>query len=164
MAGAGGHRLDPVTLQKQRPATPSYYDEVRTPTYTDCLNEIPSKRCLRATFVDYFMLGDHAGLSLYQIAQIVNRVGGYRAEDLLGCPRVDAGPMPPRAGDVTMNSDKSSKRWDTSRLIPWPLHEEHVPTHRDWHCERSVSERGSPELLAEVLYRNPRYVAMRSAS
>ena len=38
---------------------------------------------------------------------------------------------------------------------PWPLHESHVPTHRDWHHERPAGEHGSAKLLAEVLYRNP---------
>lgn len=149
-------------FKKQRPAT-LYYDEVRTPTYTDCLNEL-FETMLAGDIRGLFHAGGPRRLSLYQIAQIVNRVGGYRAEDLLGCPRVDAGPMPPRAGDVTMNSDKLAQTLGYQPFDPWPLHEEHVPTHRDWHCERSVSERGSPELLAEVLYRNPRYVAMRSAS
>ena len=39
-------------------------------------------------------------------AQVVNRVGGYDPRNLLGCPRIDAGPMPPRAGNVSMNSGK----------------------------------------------------------
>ena len=56
---------------------------------------------------------------------------------------------------------------DSSQLIsalgyqpfdPWPLDEEMVPTHEEWHYERT-GLRGSPELLAEVLYRNPRSVS-----
>ena len=42
----------------------------------------------------------HAGaprrLSLYQIAQIINRVGGYDPNCLMGMPRHEAGPIPPR--------------------------------------------------------------------
>ena len=91
-------------FKKQRPAT-LYYDEVRTPTYTDCLNEL-FETMLAGDLHGLFHAGGPRRLSLFQIAQIVNRVGGYRAEDLLGCPRIEAGPMPPRAGDVTMNSDK----------------------------------------------------------
>ena len=45
-------------------------------------------------------------LSLYEIAQIVSVVGGYDPSLLHGCPRIDAGPMPPRAGNVTMDSSK----------------------------------------------------------
>jgi hypothetical protein len=38
------------------------------------------------------------------------------------------------------------------------LFDEHLPTHRNWHRERPPRERGSPELLAQVLYRNPTLV------
>ncbi len=52
----------------------------------------------------------HAGaprrLSLYQIAQIINRVGGYDPDCLMGIPRDQAGPIPPRAGNVCMDCGK----------------------------------------------------------
>ena len=38
---------------------------------------------------------------------------------------------------------------------PWPFHAEFVPTHPQWHCERPAGENGSPDLLREILYRNP---------
>src|SRR5262249_29760873 len=87
-----------------RPAT-LYFDEVRSCTYVDDLNVV----CER------FLVGDEEGLyhaggpravTLYQIGQIVNRVGGYEPHLLKGCPRREAGPMPPRAGDVQMDSSK----------------------------------------------------------
>jgi dTDP-4-dehydrorhamnose reductase len=99
-------------------------------------------------------------LSLYEIAQIVNRVGGYDPSLLHGCPRIEAGPIPPRAGDVTMNSsalaDVLGEDFSSGGLLDnWPIDPALVPTHRDWHHERD-GEPGSPELLARVLYRNPR--------
>ncbi|NLF08099.1 MAG: sugar nucleotide-binding protein, partial [Pirellulaceae bacterium] len=103
-------------FKKHRPAT-LYFDEVRTPTYTDCLNRLcelmlsvkqgdnslhqrPEGRCSRKAFNGAFTGIYHAGgprrLSLYQIAQIINRVGGYDPKYLMGIPRIEAGPIPPR--------------------------------------------------------------------
>jgi dTDP-4-dehydrorhamnose reductase len=140
-------------FRKAKPAT-LYYDEIRTPKYTDCLNATCAAvlaRRLRGLY--------HAGgprrLSLYEIGQIVNRVGGYDPEHLLGCYRLEAGPIPPRAGDVTMDSCKLSHALGYAPFAPWPLQSRWVPTDRQWHHERPVEEPGSPELLAELLYRNP---------
>ena len=51
-----------------------------------------------------------------------------------------------------MDSSKLTAALGYDPFDPWPLADEHVPTHREWHFE---GPRGSPELLAEVLYRNP---------
>jgi len=139
-------------FQKSKPAT-LYYDEVRTPTYTDCLNPLLSNVLARPDITGLFHAGGPRRLSLFQIAQIVNRVGGYDPALLHGCPRIEAGPIPPRAGDVSMDSTKLARALGYDPFDPWPLADEHVPTHRQWHYE---GERGSPELLQEVLYRNPR--------
>ena len=100
----------------------------------------------------------HAGgprkLSLYQIAQIVNRVGGYSPDHLIGCLRHELGPMPPRAGDVAMDSGRLARDLGFSPFDPWPHDDEFVPDSPDWHRQRG-REAGSPELLAEILYRNP---------
>jgi dTDP-4-dehydrorhamnose reductase len=140
-------------FQQHKPAT-LYYDEIRTPTYTDCMNRL-FDAVLPSNLAGLFHAGGPRRLSLFQIAQIVNRIGGYDPRNLQGCYRLEAGPVPPRAGDVTMNSDKLTRTLGFTPFDPWPLHEAHVPTHRDWHFERPVSEPGSPGLLAEVLYRNP---------
>lgn len=137
-----------------RPAT-LYFDEIRTPTYTDCLNEV-CEAVLASSLRGLYHAGGPRRLSLYQIAQIVNRIGGYDPELLMGMPRREAGPMPPRAGNVSMNSTKLSSALGYDPFDPWPLHEEHVPTHRRWHFERTADIPGSPGLLAEVLYCNPR--------
>ena len=63
--------------------------------------------------------------------------------------------MPPRAGNVSMDSSRLIAALGYQPFDPWPLAEEMVPTHDGWHYERN-GFRGSPELLAEVLYRNPR--------
>lgn len=139
-------------FKKGKPAT-LYFDEVRTPTYCDCLNEL-FETVLASKLSGLYHAGGSRKLSLYQIAQIVNRVGGYDPEHLMGCLRHEAGPMPPRAGDVTLDSGKLIDALGYDPFVPWPLHEEFAPTHRDWHRERS-GEAGSPELLARVLYRRP---------
>ncbi len=139
-------------FKKDKPAT-LYYDEVRTPTYTDCLNPLLSDVLSRPDIHGLYHSGGPRRLSLFEIAQIVNRVGGYDPTLLHGCPRIEAGPMPPRAGDVTMDSSKLSRALGYQPFDPWPLDEEHVPTHREWHFE---GPRGSPELLKEALYHNTR--------
>src|SRR3982074_2725454 len=58
-----------------RPAT-LYFDEVRSCAYTDDLNGI-FERFLTGTQQGTYHLGGPRALTLYQIAQIVNRVGGY---------------------------------------------------------------------------------------
>jgi dTDP-4-dehydrorhamnose reductase len=130
-----------------------YYDEVRTPTYTDCLNRLFRNVLARRDIRGLYHAGGTRRLSLFQIAQIVNRIGGYDPRLLRGCPRIEAGPLPPRAGDVTMDSSKLVRDLGHNPFDPWPLSDEHVPTHPEWHFE---GPRGSSELLADVLYHNPK--------
>ncbi|HEX3872446.1 MAG TPA: sugar nucleotide-binding protein [Pirellulales bacterium] len=139
---------------KRRPAT-LYFDEIRTPTYTDCLNTVCEAVLARSDIAGLFHAGGPRKLSLYQIAQIVNRVGGYDPRHLMGCPRAVAGPIPPRAGNVSMNSDKLTNALGFAPFHAWPYDDALVPTHDLWHFERSNAWRGSAEMLAEVLYRNP---------
>lgn len=140
-------------FKKSRPAT-LYFDEVRTPSYTDCLNEL-CEAMLTNRLAGLFHAGGPRPLSLYKIAQVINRVGGYSPELLMGCPRAAAGPMPPRAGNVAMDSTKLAAALGCAPFDAWPYDESLVPTHRDWHRERPPGWPGSPAFLAEVLYRNP---------
>jgi dTDP-4-dehydrorhamnose reductase len=140
-------------FKKHRPAT-LYFDEIRTPAYTDCLNRL-YERVLASDLRGLYHAGGPRALSLYQIAQIVNRIGGYDPKLLMGCPRRDAGPVPPRAGDVTMNSTALMEALGVEPLDPWPYDESLVPTDRNWHHDRNGTA-GSRELLARILYRNPR--------
>ena len=141
-------------FKKSRPAT-LYFDEVRTPTYTDCMNEL-FEAVLSSQLSGLYHAGGPRALSLYQIAQIINRVGGYDPRLLMGCPRIAAGPIPPRAGDVSMDSSRLTAALGYAPFDSWPFDERWMPTHEAWHEERRVGESGSPALLAEVLYRNPR--------
>ena len=140
-------------FKKHRPAT-LYFDEIRTPTYTDCLNELCAA-ALSGQLTGLYHAGGPRRLSLYQIAQVINRVGGYDPSLLTGCLRAAAGPMPPRAGDVSMDSGKLSEALGYQPFSPWPFRDDLAPTHRQWHHERGVGEVASPQYLAEVLYRNP---------
>ncbi len=137
---------------KDKPAT-LYYDEVRTPTYVDCLNEV-CEELLAGNQSGIYHLGGTRHLSLNQIAQIVNRVGGYRPENLVGCYRIEAGPVPPRAGNVTMDSRRLQQELGREPFAPWPYFDELVPTHRDWHYDRDGFA-GSSRLIQRLLYRRP---------
>ena len=140
-------------FKQSKPAT-LYFDEVRTPTYTDCMNRLFSKLFANPLSGIY-----HAGgtrrLSLYEIAQIVNVVGGYDPDLLQGCPRIEAGPMPPRAGNVTLNSSKLANALGYQPFEAWPANKELVPTDRRWHHEQHKKFNGSAEAVHELLYRNP---------
>ncbi|MDX1965292.1 MAG: sugar nucleotide-binding protein [Pirellulales bacterium] len=142
-------------FKKHKPAT-LYFDEVRTPTFTDCLNELCEVVLARPNIQGLYHAGGTRALSLYQIAQIVNRVGGYDPHLLHGIPRIEAGPMPPRAGNVSMNSSKLAAALGYQPFDPWPLEERWIPTDREWHYRREPAEGGCGRLLAELLYRNPR--------
>ena len=142
-------------FRQHKPAT-LYFDEVRSPTYTDCLNRL-FERLLVNDLSGVYHAGGPRRLSLFEIAQIVNRVGGYAPDLLIGCPRREAGPIPPRAGNVFLDSTKLSEALGVEPFTPWPLDELLVPTHRGWHFERQAEQDGSPQKLAEMLYRNPAY-------
>jgi len=144
-------------FKQSKPAT-LFFDEIRTPTYTDCLNRT-FNAVLNRPMSGVFHAGGPRRLSLYEIAQVVNRVGGYESRHLQGCLRLEAGPLPPRAGDVTMNSDRLARALGFAPFDPWPLLDEWSPTHRDWHHDRPAGEVRSPEQLQAVLYRNPTFQA-----
>jgi dTDP-4-dehydrorhamnose reductase len=134
---------------KEKPAT-LYFDEVRTPSYTDCLNEVIEEVFARK-ITGLFHAGGPKRWSLYQIAQIVNRVGGYAPKWLEGCPRIEAGPIPPRAGDVTMNSQKLKEILGREPFVEWPEDRRFWPDSQNWHVSRPDWQ-GSPSLLRKSLY------------
>lgn len=146
-------------FKHHRPAT-LYYDEVRSPTYTDCLNEL-CEAMLGNRLSGVFHAGGPRRATLFEIAQTINRVGGYDPKLLHGCPRIDAGPIPPRAGNVTLDSRKLTAALGYDPFDPWPIEPRFAPTDRDWHFDRPPDESGSPQLLAAVLYRNHRRRAAR---
>ncbi|CAN5432060.1 SDR family oxidoreductase [soil metagenome] len=138
-------------FRKDRPAT-LYFDEVRSATYTDDLNVV-FERFLAGDEHGVYHLGGPRAVTLFQMGQIVNRVGGYQPELLHGCPRHAAGPMPPRAGNVSMCSDKLLELLGHDPFRPWPFDPELVPSDRQWHFERRESERGSAARISAQLYR-----------
>ena len=136
-----------------RPAT-LYFDEVRSCTYTDDLN--PVFECfLAGNESGLYHLGGPRPLSLYEIGQVVNRIGGYDPNLLKGCLRIEAGPVPPRAGDVSMCSKKVIAVLGQNPFRPWPVGEDVFPTDRNWHLRRPVEERGSFQRVVERLYHYP---------
>ena len=139
-------------FKQNKPAT-LYFDEIRTPQYTDCMNRL-FERLLSEPIKGLYHAGGVRELSLYQIAQIVNVVGGYDPHLLKGCPRIEAGPMPPRAGNVTVDSTKLRAAMGANVFDPWPHCESLVPTNPQWHLQNDRFE-GSTERVHELLYRNP---------
>ena len=139
-------------FKQHKPAT-LYFDEVRTPKYTDCMNRL-FERLMCEPLSGTYHAGGPRRLSLFQIAQVVNVVGGYDPSLLQGCPRRDAGPVPPRAGNVTLDSTKLKESLGYEPFDPWPLDEQLVPCDAQWHFSDRVVE-GSNEAVTELLYRNP---------
>ncbi|MDB5048666.1 MAG: dTDP-4-dehydrorhamnose reductase [Fibrobacteres bacterium] len=123
-------------FRKGKPAT-LYYDEVRSNLYVQDLNRVLAHFCGNDAR-GIWHVGGPRPLSLYQVAQVINRLGNYPPELLMGCPRAAAGPMPPRAGDVGMNTDKLTAALPPGTLRPWPADETHVPTDREWHARREA--------------------------
>ena len=132
-----------------KPAT-LYYDEVRSPTYVECLNEL-FEESIAGHFSGLFHAGGPRPVSLYEIAQIVNAVGGYDPDLLQGCYRLEAGPVPPRAGNVTMNSRKLAEQLGRLPFEPWPRDAQLVPDHRKWHYRRG-DFLSSPDQIPLKLY------------
>ena len=59
--------------------------------------------------------------------------------------------MPPRAGNVSMDSGKLIALLGGDPFRPWPVGEELVPTDRQWHFRRPADEAGSLEWLVARL-------------
>ncbi len=140
-------------FSKSRPAT-LYLDEVRTPTYVDCMNRL-YETMLGSSLCGVFHAAAPRRLSLFQIAQVINRVGDYDPDCLFGIPRRHAAPIPPRAGDVSMDCGKLVAALGYHPLAPWPFEDSLVPTHRNWHRDRPAGEERSAAHLERVLAAHP---------
>jgi dTDP-4-dehydrorhamnose reductase len=141
-----------------RPAT-LFFDEIRSCTYTDDLNRVFA-RFLAGNESGLFHLGGPRPVSLYQIAQIVNRVGGYDPALLKGCLRAAAGPMPPRAGNVSMSSGRLIALLGRSPFEAWPVGADLFPTEPLWHYQRAADDSGSFKRIVERLYHYPRLIGI----
>jgi dTDP-4-dehydrorhamnose reductase len=133
-----------------RPAT-LYFDEVRSCTYTDDLNPV-FEWFLGQNAAGLYHAGGPRSSTLYQIGQVINRVAGYDPRLLRGHPRRDAGPLPPRAGNVTLDSAKLLRLLGRSPFRPWPAEPHLWPSDRLWHFDRPVAERRSVQEIARRLY------------
>jgi dTDP-4-dehydrorhamnose reductase len=140
-------------FRNNRPAT-LYFDEVRTPTYVDDLSRV-CEHFLANDVSGLFHTGGPRAITLYQIAQVINRIGGYDPKLLIGIPRIEAGPIPPRAGNVSMNSDRLIRLLGRNPFQPWPLGDDIVPTDPLWHFERPADEDNGLARLRERLYCYP---------
>ena len=136
-------------FRKGKPAT-LYYDEIRTPHYADCLNRLCHDLLRRSTNGVFHASGPRA-LSLFQIAQIINRVGDYDPSLLMGCYRTEAGAIPPRAGDVRLDSSKLAQTLGYAPFRPWPSSPDLVPAGPDWHFERPDADRRHPRRIDQCL-------------
>lgn len=132
-----------------RPAT-LYYDEVRTPTYTDDLSRV-TRAVLASDFAGILNAGGPRPVSLYQMAQIINRLGGFSPDLLFGLMKDESCPVPPRVSNCSMNSEKLAAVLGFEPFRPWPLDDEHFPTDRKWHRQRAPHETGSVERMNRLL-------------
>jgi dTDP-4-dehydrorhamnose reductase len=131
-----------------------YIDEIRTPTYTDCMNLL-YETMLGNDLRGIYHAGGPRRMTLYQIAQVINRVGGYNPDCLFGVPRCEAAPIPPRAGNVSMNSDKLIRALGYDPFDAWPYCDSLMPDNDRWHHERPAGFEHSPRQLHRILCRNP---------
>lgn len=140
-------------FKKDRPAT-LYYDEVRTPTFVGDMNRAFERLFAMPTAKAHgiYHFGSPRPITLFQIAQVINRIGDFRPELLHGCPRRDAGPMPPRAGNVTMDSRRIEELLGERLLRPWPMLPEGEPSGPDWHWERPATEKRGWSEVRRLLY------------
>ncbi|MCI0366365.1 MAG: hypothetical protein L0219_21090, partial [Phycisphaerales bacterium] len=136
-----------------RPAT-LYFDELRCCAYCDDMNDAYEK-FLANDERGLFHCGGPVPITLFEIGQIVNRTGNYDPRLLKGCPRLEAGPIPPRAGNVAMNSAKLVSALGYQPFRPWPHGDGLRPTNRSWHCERPENEARSLQQIADQLYAYP---------
>ena len=105
-------------FKKGKPVT-LLHDEIRTPTYTECLNGV-FHSVLTNRMSGLFHAGGPRRLSLHEIGQIINRQGGYDPRLLLGCYRDGYAPVPPRAGNVAMDSSRLTVALGYHPFAPWP--------------------------------------------
>lgn len=135
-------------FRKGRPAT-LYFDEVRSNLYVQDLNRVIARFAGNAER-GIWHVGGPRPLSLYRIAQAINRAGNYPPELLMGCPRAVAGPMPPRAGNVSMDTGRLSALMADDPVRPWPADPDLVPDGDEWHARRGADL--PPGSIARLLY------------
>ncbi|MCQ2102109.1 MAG: sugar nucleotide-binding protein [Fibrobacter sp.] len=115
-----------------RPAT-LYTDEYRRPIYGGDMCRVVQYILEHEFPAGIYNCGGPRRVTLYNAGQLVNAIGGYPPELLHGCPRIEAGPLPPRVGDLDIDSSKLYSLLPPNFIRPWPFDDAIVPTDRDWH-------------------------------
>jgi len=133
-----------------RPAT-LYFDEYRNPIYGGDLCRIVEFILEHSFPSGIYHCGGRRTVSLYEIGQIINVVGGFSPELLQGCNRLEAGPLPPRVGNLAIDCRKLWSLLPREMIRPWPEMESLVPDSRDWHKKVDRSRFGSAEWIDKLL-------------
>ena len=140
-------------FRPNRPAT-LYYNEVRTPTYVDEMARV-FREFLCNDFSGVVNCGGARQVSLYQMAQIINRTGGFAPELLYGMRIEESCPVPPRVRNCSLDSSKLAEILGYSPFTPWPGDRNHLPDSRRWHYNRRPNEPGSTPYMNRVLCFSP---------
>ena len=133
-----------------RPAT-LYFDEVRSPSFGNDMCAVVQYHLVGTVPRGLYHCGGPRLMSLYEVGQVINAVGGYEPKLLQGCPRAEAGPFPPRVGHLGMDSSKLYSYLPKGVLRPWPLQNELVPHARDWHFTVDRTQWGGGNKIHELL-------------
>ena len=146
-------------FRPNRPAT-LYYDEVRTPTYVDEMARV-FREFLANDYAGLLNCGGPRQVSLYQMAQIINRAGGFDGELLFGMLTEESCPVPPRVRNCSLDSSKLCEVMGRRPFTPWPGLAELIPDSREWHKRRRPDEPGSTPYMNRVLGCSPALYASR---
>ena len=132
-----------------------FTDELRTPTYCQDINRVLEEILNRdeAEFSGVFHCGQPRPVSLYQCAQIINRVGGFAPDLLYGLKTNEGAPIPPRATNVAMDSSKLIDALGFNPFTPWPADDALFPTDPFWHRIRPEGEPHGWNVVEEKLMR-----------
>ncbi len=134
-------------FKKGKPAT-LYFDEIRTPSYTDCLNLLCDTG---AGQQPGGLVSRRWAAAAEPVRDRADHQSRRRLRSAICCWVAHARrPAPFRRVPATCRWTRASwpRALGHDPLDAWPYDEALVPTHREWHFERPADEPGSPELLA----------------
>lgn len=115
-----------------RPAT-LFTDEFRNPIYGDDLCRVVEFILSHEFPPGIYHCGGKRLVTLYQIGQIINALGCYNPDLLIGCLRHEAPPIPPRVGHLGINCNKLYSFIPNDLIRPWPVLDSLYPTDPLWH-------------------------------
>ncbi|NLO23220.1 MAG: sugar nucleotide-binding protein [Fibrobacter sp.] len=129
-------------FKPRRPAT-LFTDEYRNPIYGDDLCKVVEYILTHPFPPGIYHCGGPRLVSLYQVGQIINALGCYEPDLLIGCIRLEGGALPPRVGNLGINCDKLNALLPPNFIRPWPYLDSLFPSSYYWHktVDRSSWER-----------------------